>query len=72
MNDTCLWSQDDWDSDCWNTECGEAFCITEGTPKENKMNFCVYCGKPLKERPFIEEVEDDDFDPRILEECVIP
>lgn len=24
-------------------------CITEGTPSENKMRFCCYCGRPINE-----------------------
>lgn len=46
---TCLWSQESLDSDCWNTSCGDAFAINEGTPKENKMIFCPYCGKRIKQ-----------------------
>lgn len=45
----CLWTRADDDTDLWETSCGEEFCIIEGTPKENKMRFCCYCGKPLEE-----------------------
>ena len=43
---SCEWSQDD--DGYWETECGGMFALIEGTPRENDMNFCCYCGKPLK------------------------
>lgn len=39
----CLWQHDDH-SDYWETSCGEAFFVTEGTPADNSMRFCPYCG----------------------------
>lgn len=35
------------DYDIWKTECGMSFEIGKGTPKENNMNFCAFCGKNL-------------------------
>ena len=46
---TCTWAYDDL-YDFWATACGESFIITEGDPKENKMAFCPFCGKPIKEK----------------------
>ena len=45
----CTWEYDD-DDDYWGTSCGDAFCITDGTPAENKMHYCPYCGKKLVEK----------------------
>lgn len=42
----CAWRQDDDGN--WNTACGEIFCYNDGGPKENKTNFCQYCGKPVQ------------------------
>ena len=43
----CGWVPDD---DCvWHTDCGEAFVFDTGGPTDNKMKFCPYCGKPMKE-----------------------
>jgi len=42
----CKWTHDEF-ADCWDTECGEAFCLMEGTPKDNKMKYCPYCGKQI-------------------------
>lgn len=44
----CRW---DYDADmgAYETECGHAFCINEGTPAENDMRFCPYCGGELWE-----------------------
>jgi hypothetical protein len=44
---TCQWENDGEGN--WSTGCGDAFIILDGTPTENKMNFCCYCGKPINE-----------------------
>lgn len=44
------WSQVDWDSDCWETTCGNAFTLNDGTPRDNRMRFCCYCGLKLAQR----------------------
>lgn len=44
----CEWAQDDkTESDAWNTKCGNAFLLSEGTPAENDMKYCPYCGGRL-------------------------
>jgi hypothetical protein len=55
----CRWLQDgDEESDTWAASCGRHryFSLNEGTPKDNHMSHCCYCGKPLVEVP-IEEGE---------------
>lgn len=55
-NVKCTWTQD-----CdgfWETACGEAFDFVDGTPAENGMRFCCYCGKPLKQVPYVPEPPD--------------
>jgi hypothetical protein len=47
--DRCLWALEDDDAGVWETECGGAFILIEGTPTENNMAFCPYCGKRLSE-----------------------
>jgi len=44
---TCGWEPGDVDSDCYETGCGQSFVIYEGTPKENSMKFCCFCGKRI-------------------------
>jgi hypothetical protein len=39
---TCLWQLDDG---FWSGKCGIAWSLDEGTPEENKINFCPGCGK---------------------------
>lgn len=41
----CGWEQDD--DGIWQTECGNAFELNAGTPEDNHMEFCPYCGKVL-------------------------
>lgn len=43
----CKWTQDDDGN--WNTGCGDIFILLAGTPKENKMSFCPFCGKEIKD-----------------------
>lgn len=48
----CTWQQDgDSDSDAWGTTCGHYFRLDDGTPTDNKMKFCCYCGKTLVSSP---------------------
>jgi hypothetical protein len=52
--DKCEWVQTDEDSDTWMASCGRHryFSLNEGTPKDNHMKHCCYCGKPLAETLF--------------------
>ena len=54
---SCKWFQENehgFDpTDTWQTNCGDYYTIFEGTPAENKMKFCCFCGKPLIEKPFV-------------------
>jgi len=43
----CLWKGDDG---TYETSCGQAFTIIDGTPADNDMRFCTYCGKPIEEK----------------------
>ena len=48
--ETCRWVRDVVATDdVWNTECGEMFVLNDGTPKQNGMVFCPYCGKAIRE-----------------------
>jgi len=46
---TCRWDIDGPGRDCYATECGNLFVLVFGTPEENHMNYCCYCGGRLKE-----------------------
>ena len=46
----CVWAEDE--NGNWNTGCGDIFDIIEGSPSENSMLFCHYCGQPIKEHLF--------------------
>ena len=52
---SCVWAQADSDTDLWETSCCRSFCLNEGTPTENHMTWCCYCGKPLEEHPWVDE-----------------
>lgn len=48
--DGCQWIEDG-DSQSWETKCGHNFDINVGTPSENDMRYCCFCGRPLVEVP---------------------
>lgn len=43
----CGWVYDEA-HDKWDTECGNGFQLMNGTPKENEMVFCCYCGNAIE------------------------
>ena len=45
MGEKCEWKQDE--DGVWETGCGNMFEVTEGTPYENDLKFCPYCGNHL-------------------------
>lgn len=45
---SCEWGED-IDGN-WTTGCDEIYIFLHGTPKQNGMKFCCYCGKPLTEQ----------------------
>lgn len=44
--DACEWLYDEV-HDVWETTCGESFQFIEGTPTDNLMCYCPYCGCEL-------------------------
>jgi hypothetical protein len=44
---TCRWAEDKNDEGLWNTSCKESFILNAGTPFDNKMNFCCFCGRVI-------------------------
>jgi hypothetical protein len=46
---SCLWQYDEH-YDKWDTDCDNGFQLTTGTPIENKMKFCPYCGRKIEEK----------------------
>jgi hypothetical protein len=60
MNDkVCTWSQIE-DGGDWDTSCHDLFTLMEGSPSENGMKFCCYCGRPLVEKHYEPEPEDEE------------
>lgn len=50
LEDTfCVWHNDPETDNSWGTSCRHLFEIYDGTPTENSMTFCCYCGKPIRE-----------------------
>ena len=43
----CIWTYDE-DQEVWETSCGDGFCLNEGSPITNKINFCPFCGEKVK------------------------
>lgn len=57
----CKWVQDsDWEnSGDYHTECGGELSLTVGTPKDNDMKYCCFCGKELIQILVNEDEEND-------------
>lgn len=53
--EACVWAQEDEGSEYWWTSCSNGFCLTEGTPDDNKMKYCCYCGKIILEDKWVDE-----------------
>ena len=53
--ESCIWSQEDEASEGWETDCGHNFELNDGTPEENNMKFCCYCGKLLITELYMED-----------------
>ena len=59
VEQTCTWQQDgDSDSGVYGTSCGRYFNIEDGTPEDNKMAWCCYCGKKLAQELITENKDD--------------
>jgi len=46
MEEVCKWNYDE-ECDFYNTECDEAYCLIDGDLKDNKHNYCPFCGKKI-------------------------
>jgi hypothetical protein len=57
----CRWYQDgDEESGTYMASCNRRyFMFEDGTPTDNRMTHCCYCGKPLVEVPIEPEGNDD-------------
>ena len=44
----CAWTCDEYE-DAWDTGCGNLFSFIDGSPEENKFEYCCYCGGNLTE-----------------------
>ena len=48
---TCDWREDEDGN--WNTTCDGRFQTTIGTPRENRMTYCAFCGKRIVEHRYV-------------------
>lgn len=42
------WEVFDYDNSYRCTSCGEIWTLNDGTPEENNMNYCTYCGADMR------------------------
>lgn len=49
LKERCEWEVTDPEFGMWETSCDNSFLINVGSPIQNDMRFCCYCGHPLKE-----------------------
>jgi hypothetical protein len=50
--ETCLWTSDE--DGIWTASCKQDWLFEEGSPRDNKMRFCHFCGRPLRQRSYRE------------------
>jgi hypothetical protein len=48
-DDYCGWNLAEEDCDYWSTTCEEEFTLNEGTLKENRVRYCPFCGRKIKD-----------------------
>jgi len=49
VREECEWKEvEEYEGESWETSCGENFVLPDGTPEENKINYCHHCGKKVK------------------------
>lgn len=48
----CHWNEDE--NGCWHTACNHAFEFNHALTKDDSINFCMYCGKPMDVWPYEE------------------
>lgn len=53
----CVWYEDQ-DAN-WNTQCDSCFFVVDGTPIENGMNYCCYCGRRLEQILYMDSADEE-------------
>ena len=48
IEEVCEWTLIDEDFNAYDTSCKSPWCLESGTPSDNKMNYCPYCGRKIK------------------------
>lgn len=65
-NETCEWKLEDDEEGVWYSACENAWIFEEGTPIDNMMKYCPFCGRLLTQRapdpPMVEVVDDDSME----------
>jgi hypothetical protein len=60
MAEACVWVLDDNpDVAVWETSCKESFIFMDGTPADNNVKFCPFCGQSVKIENTPSEDQDD-------------
>ena len=54
----CIWTEND--DGYYDTDCDQSFVLNDGGPlAPHGFKFCVYCGRPITEKPYVVAVEQD-------------
>jgi len=57
----CEYLQVDYDDDTWEcSKCGCYWCLSDGTPIDNNMNYCPECGAKIIKQYFFEDWHKDE------------
>lgn len=55
--DKCKWVFEGEYDGHWSTSCAHKYIIMEGTPEENNMKYCTFCGNEIEQ---IEEARGEE------------
>ena len=54
----CIWTENE--DGYYDTDCDQSFVLNDGGPlAPHGFKFCVYCGRPITEKPYVVAVEQD-------------
>ena len=59
MDEICTWTEDE--DGLWLTACDNEFEFGDGSPDDNHMKFCCYCGLPLKQVAYDGDIDDSTY-----------
>jgi hypothetical protein len=58
--DVCMWEQIDDEGSDWESFCGDAWYFESGSPQENNIKFCPFCGRRVEVKFYEPDIREGD------------